>query len=43
MDRGVEALLGVAGEGDAILTLGAGSVWQAGEQVLARLRSGAGD
>jgi hypothetical protein len=30
----------VAGEGDAVLTLGAGSVWQAGEQVLARLRGG---
>jgi UDP-N-acetylmuramate--alanine ligase len=40
MDRGVEALLGVAGEGDAVLTLGAGSVWQAGEKVLARLRGG---
>jgi UDP-N-acetylmuramate--alanine ligase len=40
MDRGVEALLGVAGEGDAVLTLGAGSVWQAGERVLARLRGG---
>ena len=43
MDRGVEALLEVAGEGDAVLTLGAGNVWQAGEQVLARLRAGAGD
>ncbi len=32
MDRGVEALLSVAGEGDAVLTLGAGSVWQAGEK-----------
>jgi UDP-N-acetylmuramate--alanine ligase len=40
MDRGVEALLKVAAEGDAVLTLGAGSVWQAGEQVLARLRTG---
>jgi UDP-N-acetylmuramate--alanine ligase len=40
MDRGVEALLGAAGEGDAVLTLGAGSVWQAGEKVLARLRAG---
>jgi UDP-N-acetylmuramate--alanine ligase len=39
MDRGVEALLNVAGDGDAVLTLGAGSVWQAGEKVLARLRA----
>lgn len=37
MDRGVEALLNVAKEGDLVLTLGAGSVWQAGEKVLARL------
>ena len=37
VDRGVEALLGVAREGDLVLTLGAGSVWQAGEKVLARL------
>ena len=43
MDRGVEALLAAAGEGDAVLTLGAGSVWQAGEKVLARLRPGGGD
>jgi UDP-N-acetylmuramate--alanine ligase len=40
LDGGVEALLKVAEEGDAVLTLGAGSVWQAGEQVLARLRTG---
>jgi len=40
MDRGVEALLGAAQEGDLVLTLGAGSVWQAGEKVLERLRSG---
>jgi UDP-N-acetylmuramate--alanine ligase len=38
MDRGVEALLNVARDGDLVLTLGAGSVWQAGEKVLARLR-----
>jgi UDP-N-acetylmuramate--alanine ligase len=38
IDRGVEALLGVAQEGDLVLTLGAGSVWQGGEQVLERLR-----
>ncbi|HWB86734.1 MAG TPA: UDP-N-acetylmuramate--L-alanine ligase [Bryobacteraceae bacterium] len=41
MDRGVEALLKVAQDGDAVLTLGAGSVWQAGEQVLEKLRTGA--
>jgi UDP-N-acetylmuramate--alanine ligase len=38
MDRGVEALVGAAREGDLVLTLGAGSVWQAGEKVLSRLR-----
>ncbi|SPE35049.1 UDP-N-acetylmuramate:L-alanine ligase [Candidatus Sulfopaludibacter sp. SbA6] len=43
MDRGVEALLSAAEEGDAVLTLGAGSVWQAGEKVLARLRPGGGE
>lgn len=41
IDRGVDALLGVARDGDLVLTLGAGSVWQAGEKVLARLRSAA--
>jgi UDP-N-acetylmuramate--alanine ligase len=40
IDRGVDALLGVAHDGDLVLTLGAGSVWQAGEKVLARLREG---
>jgi UDP-N-acetylmuramate--alanine ligase len=38
IDRGVEALLAQAREGDLVLTLGAGNVWQAGEKVLARLR-----
>ncbi len=38
MDRGVEALLDAVRDGDLILTLGAGNVWQAGEKVLARLR-----
>ncbi|HEV3199312.1 MAG TPA: UDP-N-acetylmuramate--L-alanine ligase [Bryobacteraceae bacterium] len=42
LDHGVEALLNVAREGDAVMTLGAGSVWQAGEKVLARLKTGAG-
>ncbi len=37
VDRGVEALLAVAAEGDMVLTLGAGNVWQAGEKLLARL------
>jgi UDP-N-acetylmuramate--alanine ligase len=40
LDRGVDALLGAARDGDVVLTLGAGSVWQAGEKVLARLREG---
>jgi UDP-N-acetylmuramate--alanine ligase len=38
IDRGAEALLGVAREGDLVLTLGAGNVWQAGEKVLEALR-----
>jgi UDP-N-acetylmuramate--alanine ligase len=38
MDRGVEALLGTARDGDLVLTLGAGSVWQAGDRLLARLK-----
>jgi len=38
MDRGVDALLGVAEDGDLVLTLGAGSVWQAGDKLLAKLR-----
>src|SRR3954470_856761 len=40
LDRGVDALLEVARDGDLVLTLGAGSVWQAGDKVLARLREG---
>jgi UDP-N-acetylmuramate--alanine ligase len=39
MERGVEALRGVAEEGDLVLTLGAGSIWQAGEMLLERLRA----
>jgi UDP-N-acetylmuramate--alanine ligase len=38
IDRGVEALLGVAQDGDLVLTLGAGNVWQAGERLLAHLK-----
>jgi UDP-N-acetylmuramate--alanine ligase len=37
IDRGVDALLAVANEGDAVITLGAGSVWQAGDQLLEKL------
>jgi UDP-N-acetylmuramate--alanine ligase len=40
MDRGVESAVAAAGPGDAILTMGAGSVYQAGEKILERLRSG---
>ena len=38
MDRAVEAVLGGVEAGDAVLTLGAGNVWQAGEQILDGLR-----
>jgi UDP-N-acetylmuramate--alanine ligase len=38
IERGVDALLQVAEEGDLVLTLGAGNVWQAGDLVLARLK-----
>ena len=40
LDRGVDALLDAAESGDAVVTLGAGNVWQAGEKLLARLRAG---
>ena len=39
IDRGVDALVAAAGDGDLVLTLGAGNVWQAGEKVLERLRT----
>ncbi|HUK19882.1 MAG TPA: UDP-N-acetylmuramate--L-alanine ligase [Bryobacteraceae bacterium] len=39
LDAGVEALYKVARDGDMVLTLGAGSVWQAGERLLERLRT----
>jgi UDP-N-acetylmuramate--alanine ligase len=42
IDGGVEALLAAAADGDLVLTLGAGNVWQAGEKVLEKLRSGEG-
>jgi UDP-N-acetylmuramate--alanine ligase len=37
VDAGADALIAVAADGDMVLTLGAGNVWQAGEKVLARL------
>lgn len=43
MERGIDALLGVARAGDLILTLGAGSITQAGDRILERLRSAEGD
>jgi UDP-N-acetylmuramate--alanine ligase len=39
IDGGVEALLPVAADGDLVLTLGAGNVWQAGEKFLERLKT----
>jgi UDP-N-acetylmuramate--alanine ligase len=41
MDEGVAAIVGAAGPGDLIVTLGAGSVSQAAEKILERLRGGA--
>jgi len=38
IDRGVEVLLDVVQDGDVVLTLGAGNVWQAGDLLLARLQ-----
>lgn len=38
MDRGIESVLEAAEAGDAIVTLGAGSVSQAGEKILGRLK-----
>jgi hypothetical protein len=35
--RAVEAVLAALEPGDAVLTLGAGNVWQAGDQILSRL------
>jgi UDP-N-acetylmuramate--alanine ligase len=37
MADAVESLAGLAAEGDLVLTLGAGNVWQAGDLVLSRL------
>jgi UDP-N-acetylmuramate--alanine ligase len=41
LSRGVDALSRVVQDGDMVLTLGAGNVWQAGEMLLERLRGGA--
>jgi UDP-N-acetylmuramate--alanine ligase len=41
MENTVESVLNDLREGDALLTLGAGNVWQAGDRVLAGLRGGA--
>ena len=41
IDRAVEAVMASVEPGDAVLTLGAGNVWQAGDRVLARLQAGA--
>jgi UDP-N-acetylmuramate--alanine ligase len=38
IDRAVEAALAAVEAGDAVLTLGAGNVWQAGDRILDRLR-----
>jgi len=37
IDGGADALFAAAADGDMVLTLGAGNVWQAGEKLLARL------
>lgn len=43
MERGIESVTAEAQAGDAIITLGAGSVSHAGEGILARLRDRAGE
>jgi UDP-N-acetylmuramate--alanine ligase len=37
MDRGIDSVLAAAGAGDAIITLGAGTVYQAGQKFLEKL------
>ena len=37
MEAGIQSVAGAAAAGDAIITLGAGSVWQAGERILKAL------
>ena len=41
IDQAVEAVVAQAADGDAVMTLGAGNVWQAGDRILARLRGDA--
>ncbi len=41
MESGIESVVSVAASGDAVVTLGAGSVSLAGEQILVKLRSAA--
>ncbi len=38
LDRAVDMVLAAAQEGDLVVTLGAGNVWQAGDRILERLR-----
>ena len=38
IDQAVEAASAAASEGDAVITLGAGNVWQAGDRVLLKLK-----
>ncbi|MFB3776360.1 MAG: UDP-N-acetylmuramate--L-alanine ligase [Bryobacteraceae bacterium] len=38
--RAVDRVVELSQEGDLVLTLGAGNIWQAGDQVLSRLRGG---
>ena len=38
IDRAIESVLKVARKGDLVMTLGAGSVWQAGDRILGLLR-----
>ena len=40
LEAAVAAAAGVAGEGDLVITQGAGNVWQAGDLVLQRLKDG---
>jgi UDP-N-acetylmuramate--alanine ligase len=40
VDNAVNAILANAREGDVVMTLGAGNVWQAGDRILSRLREG---
>jgi UDP-N-acetylmuramate--alanine ligase len=39
MEKAVESVRGPLGEGDLVLTLGAGNIWQAGDMLLSRLRN----